>query len=68
MEETRQAFLAAQADDKLSEATLRQTQFSVESAKHSVDAAQAGLKTANFNLGRCIYTSPVEGRVVNMQI
>jgi multidrug resistance efflux pump len=66
--EAQQGYRAAQADDKVKEASLKQAQFSLAAAKHSVDAAQASLKTANFNLERCTYRSPVEGQVVNWQI
>jgi len=68
VEETQQGYRAAQADDKVQEASLKQAQFSLASAKHSVDVAQASLKTANFNLERCTYQSPVDGQVVNWQI
>jgi membrane fusion protein (multidrug efflux system) len=68
LEEKRQALLAAEADDKLAEATLKESQFSLEAAKHAVDVAQSSLKTANFNRERCTYRSPVDGRVMNMQM
>jgi multidrug resistance efflux pump len=68
VEETQQGYRAAQADDKVKEASLKQSQFSLASAKHSVDVAAASLKTATFNLERCTYTSPVDGQVVNWQI
>lgn len=68
LQEARQAFLAAEANEKLSEATLKQAQFSVESGKYSVEVAQAELKMAMFNREQCTYRSPVDGRVVNMQI
>ena len=59
---------AAQADDKVKEASLKQSQFSLASATHSVDVAEASLKTANFNLERCTYRSPVDGQVVYWQV
>jgi multidrug resistance efflux pump len=68
VEEARQGYRAAQADDKVKEASLKQTQFSLASTKHSVDVAQVSLKTAEFNLERCKYKSPVDGQVVNLQI
>ena len=66
--EAQQSYIAAQANDKVVEAQLKQTQFSLLSAKHSVDLARADLDTANFNLERCTYTSPIDGRMMNMQI
>jgi multidrug resistance efflux pump len=66
--EAQQGYRAAQADDKVQEASLKQSQFALASAKHSVDVAQASLKTATFNLERCTYRSPVDGQVVNWQI
>jgi multidrug resistance efflux pump len=68
VEEAQQGYRAAQADDKVQEASLKQSQFSLASAKHSVDVAAASLKTANFNLERCTYRSPVDGQVINWQI
>ena len=59
---------AALADDKLAKAKLKQTQFSLAAAKSSVDVAEAALNTANFNLMRCTFVSPVDGQVVNWQI
>ena len=37
-------------------------------ATQSVGVAQASLNTANFNLTRCTFVSPVDGQVVNWQI
>lgn len=68
VEEKRQALFGEEADDKVSEATLKQAKFSLAAAKQSVGVAQAGLKTAQFNLDRCTYVSPVDGQVVNWQI
>jgi multidrug resistance efflux pump len=68
VEETQDAYLAAQADDKVAEATLKQTRFSLTASQRSVDVAQASLNTANFNLARCTYTSPVDGLVMNFQM
>jgi len=66
--EAEQQYLADQADDKLQEATLKQVKFSLAAAKHSIDVEQSALNTANFNLGRCKYTSPVDGRIMNWQL
>lgn len=68
VDEAQDGFNAAQADDKLSKASLKQTQFSLAAGKRSVDVAQAALNVANFNRQRCTYTSPVDGQVMNMQI
>jgi multidrug resistance efflux pump len=68
VEEKRQALLADEADDKVGEATLKHTQFSLAAAQKSVAASQAALKTAQFNLMRCTFVSPVDGQVVNWQI
>lgn len=68
IEEARQAFVAAQADDTLKEATLKQVRYSLSAAEHSVDVAEAALATAEFNLRRCTFVSPVDGQVVNWQI
>ena len=68
IEEAQQGYRAAQADDKVKEASLKQTKFSLAAAEHSVTAAQSGLDTAKFNLTRCTFVSPVDGQVVNWQI
>ena len=68
VEETQDGYNAALADDKLVKAKLKQTQFSLAAAKNSVAVAEAALNTANFNLSRCTYVSPVDGQVVNWQI
>jgi multidrug resistance efflux pump len=68
VEETQAAYRAAMADDKLKEASLKQAQFSLVAAKQSVDVTKASLNTANFNLTRCTFVSPVDGQVVNWQI
>jgi multidrug resistance efflux pump len=66
--EAQQGYRAAQADDKLSQASLKRTKFSLAAAKHSVTVAQAALNTASFNRANCTYKSPVDGQVVNLQI
>lgn len=66
--EAEQGYRAAQADDKVKEASLKQARASVAAAKHSVDVGQAGLDTARFNRERCTYVSMVDGQVVNWQI
>lgn len=63
-----QQYLADQADDKLQNATLKQTKFSLAAAKHSVKVAESVLNTAKFNLNRCTFTSPVDGRIMNWQV
>ena len=68
VEETQAAYRAAMADDKVKEASLKQAQFSLVAAKQSVDVTKASLNTANFNLTRCTFVSPVDGQVVNWQI
>jgi multidrug resistance efflux pump len=68
VEEEQDAYQAALADDKVAELSLKQSHFSLSSAKSSVDMAEAALNTANFNLTRCTYVSPVDGQVVNWQI
>lgn len=68
VDEAQQAYVAAQADDKVVKAELKQSQFSLAAAKHSIDVAQAGLNTANFNRAQCTYKSPVDGIVMNLQI
>lgn len=68
IEETQQAYLAAQANDKVVSAQLKKAQFALASAKHAVDVAQVGLDSARFNLQRCNYTSPIDGRIMNLQI
>jgi len=68
VEEAEDGYRAAQANDKVAEASLKQTNFSLAAARHSVDVAAAALKTANFNRQRCTYTSPVDGQVMNFQI
>ncbi len=66
--EAQQSYIAAQASDKVVAAQLKKVQFSLVSAQRSVDVAQTGLDTANFNLERCHYNSPIDGRVMNLQI
>jgi multidrug resistance efflux pump len=68
VKELEQGFRAAQADDDVKEATLKQVKFSQAAAEHSVGVAQASLNTAKFNLDRCTFVSPVDGQVVNWQI
>jgi multidrug resistance efflux pump len=68
VEDKRQALLADEADDKVGEATLKQTQFALAASKQSVDVAKAALDTAQFDLMRCTFVSPVDGQVVNWQI
>ncbi len=68
VEEAQQGYRAAEADDRLKEASLKQVKFGLASAKHSVTVAEAALSLANFNLERCTYTSPIDGQVVNWQI
>ena len=62
------AYNAALANDKVSEASLKQKKLSLKSAEFSVDAAAAALNTAKFNLDECTYRSSVDGQVVNWQI
>ncbi len=66
--EAQQTYLADQADDKVQEAVLKQSKFSLAAGKSSVDVAQSSYDLANFNLGRCTYTSTVDGQVINFQI
>ena len=68
VEEAQQGYRAEMADDKVKESSLKQAQFSLVAAQRSVDVANAALKTANFNLMRCKFVSPVDGQVVNWQI
>ena len=68
VEQTQQAYRAARADDRLKKASLKQAEFALSSAKHSVTVAETALKSARFNLERCTYKSPVDGQVVNWQI
>ncbi|TWU44177.1 Inner membrane protein YibH [Novipirellula aureliae] len=66
--EAQQSYVAAQASYQVVAAQLKKTKFSLASAKQAVDAAQAGLDIANFNLENCQYTSPIDGRIMNLQI
>jgi multidrug resistance efflux pump len=66
--EAQQTYRADQADDKVQEAVLKQANFSLAAGKNSVDVAQAGYDLAKFNLGRCTYTSTVDGQVINFHI
>ena len=66
--EAQQAYILAEADDDLVKAQLKQSEYSLASAKHSVDVSQSALNTANFNLERCSYTSQVDGKVMNFQV
>jgi multidrug resistance efflux pump len=66
--EAEQFYLAALADDKVAEASLKQTQASLAAANHSVDVAQAELNTAQFNLDRTTYRASVDGQVLNLQV
>lgn len=68
VQEAQQAYIAAQANDGVVKAQLKQSKFSLAAGKHSINVAQAGLNIANFNREQCTYTSPVNGRVMNMQI
>jgi membrane fusion protein (multidrug efflux system) len=68
VEEMQDSYNAAQADDKVAEASLKQTRFSLAAAKHAGDAAEAALSGAKFNLEKCTFVSPVDGQVMNMQI
>lgn len=68
IEQAQQGYLAAQANEKVKAATLKQVKFSQATAEHSVEVAQASLQTASFNLERCTFVSPVDGQVVNWQI
>jgi len=52
----------------LVKAELKQSNFSLAAAKHSIDVAQSALNTANFNREQCTYRSPVDGQVMNLQI
>lgn len=66
--QAQQAFILAQADDALVAAQLKQANYALDSAKHSIDVAQAAVNTASFNLERCNYTSQVDGKVMNFQV
>ncbi len=68
LQEARDSYRAAQADDKVADASLKQAQFSLAAARNSVDVARAALNTADFNLDQCTYRSPVDGQVMNFQI
>ncbi len=68
VETSQQQYLADQADDKLQEATLKQAKFSLAAAKNSIVVAEAAVSIANFNLSRCTFVSPVDGRIMNWQI
>lgn len=68
IEEAQQGYIAAQASDKVVAAQLKRAQFALASAQHAMDVAQVGLDIAQFNLKRCSYTSPIDGRIMNLQI
>jgi multidrug resistance efflux pump len=68
LQEAQQNYASGQADDKVKEASLKQAQFSLAAAKGSVDVAQSGVDVAKFNRGKCTYTSPVDGQIINWQI
>jgi multidrug resistance efflux pump len=68
VKEKQESFRAAKDGSLVAEATLRQTKASLGAAENLVDVAQAALKSAEFNLSRCTYVSPVDGQVMNMQI
>lgn len=66
--EAQASYNSAQANSQAARASLRQTQASLAGAKNAVDAADASLHTAEFNLSRTTYRSPVDGRVINFQL
>ncbi len=66
--EAQQKYILTQAGVALVKAQLKESEFTLDSAKHAVDVAQAALNTASFNLERCNYTSQVDGIVMNFQV
>lgn len=68
VQEAQQAFNAAEAGVRLATANLKQTEYSLAAAKHGVEAAQSGLATVQFDLERCTYVAPFEGRIMNWQL
>jgi multidrug resistance efflux pump len=68
LEEAQQNYLAAQANDNVSAAQLKQATFSLAAAKHSVDVSKSAVNVAQFNRDHCTYSSPINGQVINWQI
>ncbi len=62
------SYQAAKANSQSARASLKQYQSSLAAARDSVDVARAALKLAEFNLSQTIYSSPVDGRVINLQV
>lgn len=68
VQEAQQGLRADQAEDKVYQAKLKQSKFSLAAAEHSVEVSKAALDTAKFNLERCTYISPIDGQVMNWQV
>jgi multidrug resistance efflux pump len=62
------ALARAQAGARQAEASERQSEFGLKMAESNVQAVQAQLDDARFNLGQCWVTAPADGYVVNWQV
>jgi multidrug resistance efflux pump len=60
--------VAAQSSEKQAEAATRQATFAMQLAESNVNAVQAQLADAKFNLAQCKMYAPANGFVVNWQV